>query len=435
MTINRRPIIEINNVNKSFQRKHQKDLLVLEDINISLYEREIVALIGKSGCGKSTLLRTMAGLSSPTSGNILYNGESVFGPVDGLSMVFQEFALLPWLTVLQNVELGLEAKKIPRAERRKRALKAIDVIGLDGFESAYPKELSGGMQQRVGFARALVVEPEILLMDEPFSALDMLTADNLRNDLLDLWNDQKTNIKSIFFVTHNIEEAVLFADRIIVLSINPAQVRAELSVNVPHPRNDQDSKLRKLIDDIYTLMTMMPVGGKTVAGGKYRGINIGYKLPNVNVSEMTGFLETLLEAEKDKVDLPDLAEELHLDVDSLFPITEALEILRFVDVEKGDIQLTKSGKVFINADIQERKKLFSTHLMSYVPLVRHVRRVLDERPGNRAAEDRFLIEIEDYLTESAAEKVLSVAIDWGRYAELFAYDYNTGMLSLENPEG
>lgn len=428
------PILQVQQVKKSFYRKGQQALLVLDDINFELYEREIVALIGKSGCGKSTLLRIMAGLIPPTEGQVLYHGQSIRGPVDELAMVFQEFALLPWLTVLQNVELGLEAKRIRRSERRERALKAIDIIGLDGFESAYPKELSGGMQQRVGFARALVVDPEMLLMDEPFSALDMLTADNLRSDLLDIWNDQKTNIKSIFFVTHNIEEAVLLADRIIVLGINPAYVRAELSVSLSHPRNEQDPKLRKLVDDIYTLMTTIPVGaGEGPPGAKYRTINIGYKLPRVNVSEMTGFLESLAEAAKEKVDLPELAEDLHLDVDDLFPITEALEIMRFVNVSKGDIQLTRAGKIFVEADILERKKIFAAHLISYVPLVRHIRRILDDRPGNRASEDRFLRELEDYLNEEEAEAVLEVAIDWGRYAELFAYDYNTGILSLENP--
>lgn len=427
-------LLELKHIKKAFAKKGQQDFLVLNDINFKLDEREIVALIGKSGCGKSTLLRIMAGIMSPTEGEVVYRGQPVKRPIDGMAMVFQEFALLPWLTVLQNVELGLEARRVSRKERRERALKTIDIVGLDGFESAYPKELSGGMQQRVGFARALVVEPELLLMDEPFSALDMLTADNLRSDLLDIWNDKKTNTKSIFFVTHNIEEAALLADRIIVLGNDPAYVREQFDVNLAHPRNGQDPKLRKLVDDIYTLMTTAPTaGGEAAPGGKFRSINMGYRLPNVSVSEMTGFLESLSEASKEKVDLPDLADRLHLDVDDLFPITEALEILRFVNVAKGDIQLMRAGKIFIQADILERKNIFASHLISYVPLVRHIRRVLDERPGNRASEERFLRELEDYLSEEEAESVLEIAIDWGRYAELFAYDYNTGILNLENP--
>lgn len=233
---------------------------MLNNINFQMQEGEIVALLGKSGSGKSTLLRIIAGLIKPSSGKVIYRNNPVAAPVRGMAMVFQNFALLPWLTVLQNVELGLEALGVARQERRVRALKAIDTIGLDGFESAFPKELSGGMRQRVGFARALVVDPDILLMDEPFSALDVLTADNLKSDLLDLWETEKTNTKGIIFVTHNIEEAVLLADRILIFGSDPGHIRAELSVDTPHPRNEQDLSFRKLVDQIYTLMTTRLAG-------------------------------------------------------------------------------------------------------------------------------------------------------------------------------
>lgn len=197
------PIIEVVNIQKSFKKGDRQDLLVLDDINLNVYEGEIVAVLGKSGSGKSTLLRIIAGLIEATNGSVNYRGKIVDGPARGISMVFQTFALLPWLTVLQNVELGLEALGVAREERRSRALKAIDMIGLDGFETALPRELSGGMRQRVGFARALVVNPDILLMDEPFSALDVLTADNLKSDLLDLWQSKKTGLNAIIFVTHS----------------------------------------------------------------------------------------------------------------------------------------------------------------------------------------------------------------------------------------
>ena len=431
--MSKQPLIEVKHLKKSFKKREDQNLLVLDDVNLTVKHGEIVALLGKSGSGKSTLLRVIAGLVKPSSGEVLYGNRPVRGPVKGLSMVFQNFALMPWLTVLQNVELGLEAQGVSRSERRARALKAIDVVGLDGFESAYPRELSGGMRQRVGFARALVVDPDVLLMDEPFSALDVLTADNLRNDLVDLWQEAKTNIKSILIVTHNIEEAALLADRILVFGTGPGTVQAELSVKLPHPRDAGDAEFRKLVDDVYTLMTAPEKG--EAAETRYKAINLGYRLPKIGISELTGFMETLSSSEyPDKAELPQLAEELHLDVDDLFPITEALEILRFAHVSEGDIELSYAGKLFAEADILERKKIFASHLMSYVPLARHIRRILDERPGQRASKARFLNELEDYLSEDAAEEVLKVVIDWSRYAETFAYDYNTGMLSLENPE-
>src|SRR4030081_2576336 len=240
---------------RSFPKGSGEELLVLEQVDLTIHSGEIVGLLGRSGSGKSTLLRIIAGLIAPSSGHAKCRGETIVGPPNGVSMVFQSFALFPWLTVLQNVELGLEALGIESSERRTRALAAIDLIGLDGFESAYPKELSGGMRQRVGFARALVVHPDLLLMDEPFSALDVLTAETLRTDLIDLWMDGKLPVKSILMVTHNIEEAVLMCDRILVFSSNPGRVANELQVTLPHPRNRLDVDFRQLVDDIYGIMT------------------------------------------------------------------------------------------------------------------------------------------------------------------------------------
>jgi len=429
----KKPLMQICDIKKSF-KKDRQDLLVLSNVNLDLQEGEIVALLGKSGSGKSTLLRIIAGLIPPTGGEVFYHGEKVFGPVHGLAMVFQNFALLPWLTVLQNVELGLEALGVPKEERRSRAIKVIDVVGLDGFESAYPKELSGGMSQRVGLARALVVDPEILLMDEPFSALDVLTADNLRGDLLDLWQGKKTKIKNILFVTHNIEEAVHLADRILVFGNNPGNVRAELKVDIQHPRSPQDPRFVKLIDSVYGFITM-PTTATPGATYRYKTITLGYRLPTVLASEIIGLLDMLNEPlyRERKIDLPELSAELHLDIDDLFPMTEALEILRFAQVSTGDIELNAEGKVFAAADILERKKIFAQHLLNYIPLASYIRRVLDERPEHRASKERFLNELEDYFSEDVASEVLRIVIDWGRYAEIFAYDYNTGQLSLENP--
>jgi NitT/TauT family transport system ATP-binding protein len=426
------PIIEIVNVKKSFKKGDKQELLVLDDINFRMNEGEIVAILGKSGSGKSTLLRILSGLVHPSEGTVYYRGKPVNGPVRGISMVFQNFALLPWLTVLQNVELGLEALGIDREERKARALKAIDTIGLDGFESAFPKELSGGMRQRVGFARALVVNPDVLLMDEPFSALDVLTADNLKSDLLDLWKTKKTGIHGILFVTHNIEEAALLADRIIIFNSNPGSIRGELKVSLSRPRNDLDPRFRNQVDRVYTLLTTQPLSDGE--GNSTQAIDLGYRLPEASVAEITGLLETLNAPENEgKMDLPVVADILMLDIDELFPLTELLEILHFVKVSKGDITITQAGKDFVESNILERKKIFLQHLKKYVTLARYIYDQLTRHPRHRALEENFVSLLEDYLTDKEAARVLRTVIEWGRYAELFAYDYNAGVLSLENP--
>jgi len=426
-------LISAVDVCKSFKKGDGQELLVLQDVNFKMQAGEIIAILGKSGSGKSTLLRILAGLISPSVGTVNYRDKAVHGPVKGISMVFQNFALLPWLTVLQNVELGLEALGVPPAQRRERALAAIDTIGLDGFESAYPKELSGGMRQRVGFARALVVNPDILLMDEPFSALDVLTADNLKSDLLDLWQAKKTGINGILFVTHNIEEAVMLADRIIIFNSNPGSIRGDLKVTLPHPRSDLDARFKNQVDRVYTLMT---TADQSRRGGAISGarIDLGYRLPDASIEEITGLLETINAPENNgKMDLPDVADTLMLDIDELFPLTELLEILRFAKVSKGDITITEDGKAFVESDIQERKKIFLEHLKKYVPLASYIYDQLMRHPRHRALEENFLSMLEDYLTEKEAARVLRTMIEWGRYAELFAYDYNAGVLSLENP--
>ena len=429
------PIIEVMSIQKSFKTGDRQELLVLNDINLKIYEGEIVAILGKSGSGKSTLLRIIAGLIDASSGRVNYRGKPIDGPARGIAMVFQTFALLPWLTVLQNVELGLEAMGLPRDERRERALKAIDMIGLDGFESALPKELSGGMRQRVGFARAMVVNPDILLMDEPFSALDVLTADNLKSDLMNLWQEKKTGLNAILFVTHSIAEAIEIADRVIVFNSNPGSIRSDLRVTLPFPRSDLDPRFHNQVDRIYTLMTTQPQDEKMRDDiTKYMVIDIGYRLPEASISEVTGLLEILNSPEhQGKMDLPEVADSLMLDIDDLFPLTELLEILRYAKISKGDITITQEGREFVEADILERKKLFSVYLKKYVPLARYIFDQLERHPRHRALEENFLSLLEDYLSEAEAERVLSTVIEWGRYAELFAYDYNSGVLSLENP--
>ncbi|WP_337869795.1 nitrate/sulfonate/bicarbonate ABC transporter ATP-binding protein [Meiothermus sp.] len=425
MQTNRKTLLEAHNLTKTFTTPEGKPFGVLEDIHLELQEGEIVALLGRSGSGKSTLLRCLSGLLRPSAGEVRYRGQPVQGPMPGMAMVFQSFALFPWLTVQQNVELGLEAMGIPAPQRRQRALEAIDLVGLDGFEKAFPKELSGGMRQRVGFARALVTQPEVLFMDEPMSALDVLTAETLRLELLHLWQSGRLPLKGILLVTHNIEEAVLLADRILVLSSNPGQIRAEIAVTLGHPREREDPAFQELVEEIYRILTTRPAPERATL----EPLTLGHRLPQAPVGALTGLLERVAEGpDYGKEDLPRLAEEMHLEVDDLFPLLDAAELLGLAVLQAGDIQLTAEGQRFVKAGLERRKHILAERLLQQVPLVGHIHRVLHTRPTGRAPEERFLRELEDYMSTEDAEKVLATAIDWGRYAELFEYDYNTGLL-------
>ncbi|WP_353191119.1 nitrate/sulfonate/bicarbonate ABC transporter ATP-binding protein [Pandoraea pnomenusa] len=424
-------IFSLANVSRGF-RKGSDERQVLDGVNLQLHEGEIVGLLGRSGSGKSTLLRIIAGLIQPSAGDIRYLGQPLEGPPEGVAMVFQTFALFPWLTVLQNVEAGLEALGVEPKERRKRALAAIDLIGLDGFENAYPRELSGGMRQRVGFARALVVNPTLLLMDEPFSALDVLTAETLRTDLLDLWSQRQLPIKSILIVTHNIEEAVFMCDRILVLSSNPGRVVAEIKVPFAHRRNRLDPAFRKMVDDIYALMTSRRNAHTT----QKMPLELSSPLHEVSTNLMAGLLEALaVPPYNGRADLPDIAQTLLLEVDDLFPVAEILDQLGFAELKEGDILLTPAGKRFVDVSTQERKVLFAEHLLRHVPLAAKIRAVLQERRGQRAPRVRFEQELEDSMSDDLAQETLDTAINWGRYAEIFSYNDHTETFSLEDVEG
>src|SRR3984957_10666728 len=429
-------ILDVDNVSQVFSTgSGEARAPVLSDVSMHMKTGEIVALLGRSGSGKSTLLRLIAGLTRPTQGSVKIAGELVVGPAKEVAMVFQSFALFPWLDVLDNVEIGPRSNGVPLDETRKRALKAIDTIGLDGFESAYPKELSGGMRQRVGFARALVMQPKILLMDEPFSALDVLTAETLRTDLLDLWQEGRMPIKAILMVTHNIEEAVLMADRILVLSSNPGRIASEIPVTIPHPRDRLDNDFRALVDKIYALMTQRPEPKPAGREGGVPGMGLGMALPRVSTNSLAGLLEELAaDPYNGRADLPHLADSLQLEIDDLFPLGETLQLLLFAEFEEGDIKLTPAGKRFVDMDVDQRKKLFGDHLLAYVALAAHIKRVIDERPSHRAPATRFREELEDYMSEDYAERTLRAVINLGRYGELFAYDENAQAFSLENPQ-
>jgi NitT/TauT family transport system ATP-binding protein len=428
-------LLNIHALRQTFPKADGGELLVLDGIELELTQGQIVGLLGRTGSGKSTLLRSIAGLMPPSGGTITYLGEPVVAPAPGIAMVFQSFALFPWLTVLENVQLGLEALGLPEAEIRKRALAAIDLIGLDGYESAYPRELSGGMRQRVGFARALVVHPNILLMDEPFSALDVLTAETLRTDFLELWGDGRLPIKGVILVTHNIEEAVLMCDRILLFSTNPGRIIREVAVDIKQPRNRLDPRFHDLVEKIYVAMTARtptppPIGTApgTVA------TTIDTILPRVSANLLSGLLEALAaEPYNGKADLPVIADELHMEADELFPVSDALQILHLVEIEGGDIKLSETGKQFVEAGTDDRKKIFQRQLLSYVPLAAHIRRVLQERTNHVAPKSRFFDELEDHMSTDDAEQTLRSVTAWARYAEAFAYDDDSQTFSLENP--
>jgi NitT/TauT family transport system ATP-binding protein len=427
-------LLEVRGCRQAYHKDSNADLVVLEDVELTLREGEIVALLGRSGSGKSTLLRIVSGLLKPTAGDVLWRGKALTGPADGVAMVFQSFALFPWLTVQENVELGLEARGVSRAERERRAEQAIDLIGLGGFESAYPKELSGGMRQRVGLARALVVYPDLLLMDEPFSALDVLTAETLRTDLIDLWSDGKLPVKSVMMVTHNIEEAVLMCDRILVFSSNPGRVASELTVPFPHPRNRLDPAFRQMVDDIYALMTRRPATPPKAAT-EAPVSPLAMQLQRVGINLMSGLMETLAaEPYNGRADLPALAGSLQYEVDDLLPLGETLQLLRFALVEEGDIILSDSGRLFVDADVDERKRLFAEALRAHVPLVTMIRQVLDERWNHRASAVRFRDELEDHMSPDYADSTLRTVIGWGRYAEIFSYDEEAEQFNLDDIE-
>jgi NitT/TauT family transport system ATP-binding protein len=450
-------ILRADSVTKTFTTPDGHALPVLDGVSLTVAEGEIVALLGKSGSGKSTLLRCIAGLISPTAGFVSYRGSRLTGANPGVAMVFQTFALLPWLTVQQNVELGLEARGVPEPERAERALGAIDIIGLDGFESAYPKELSGGMRQRVGFARAIVTEPDALLMDEPFSALDVLTAENLRNELVKLWEGHGAPVKSILIVTHNIEEAVLLADRVLVLSSNPGRIQAELDISLPRPRDRHSPVFEGYVDTIYDILTgreqaalqvleaatattgVSAVAAGTAGSGGRPGVApppapaptpINTPLPDVSPGGLTGLLE-ILAARGGRDGLAELADDLSFEVDDLLPLTDAAVLLGLATIEGSDIAISPDGKELAAADILTTKQLFARHAARHAPLVRAITQALAATEDHTLREGFFLDVLRRGFSPQEARHQLETAIDWGRYAELYDYDRDEQELTLE----
>ncbi|WAC73361.1 ATP-binding cassette domain-containing protein [Roseateles sp. SL47] len=426
-------ILELTGVGKTFRSADGHLRPVLEDVDFHLRDGEIVALLGQSGSGKSTLLRIMAGLVKADHGQVRYRGQPLFGPARGISMVFQSFALFPWLTVQQNVELGLEARGMPKADREKRAEAAIALIGLAGFEGALPRELSGGMRQRVGIARALVTEPDVLLMDEAFSALDVLTGERLREDILELWQGGGMPTKAMLVVSHNIEEAVLMADRVLIFASDPGRIRCQLSVQLPRPRDPDSADVRALIDEVYALMTAGRPGRAhgTVEAGVAAAPPLVERLPTADVARMDGLLELLAEPPFDgRADLPQLSEESGLPDAQLLPVAHALALLGLAQLDSGDLQLTPLGRRYVDGPHELRRDLFGQQLMLQVPLIAHIRHSLEQEPTGQLMDTPVRRLLSEHLDDAEADAVMKTAVTWARHGEVFEYDYNTGKLSL-----
>jgi NitT/TauT family transport system ATP-binding protein len=427
-------IIRAQQVEKYYAQPSENRIQVISATDLSIVPGEIVALLGPSGSGKSTLLRMLTGLSKPSGGQVFWHEKPIDEVQTNVAIVFQSFALFPWLTVLQNVEAPLKARGMAATERRERSLRILDTVGLDGFESAFPKELSGGMRQRVGFARALVVEPEVLFMDEPFSALDVLTAENLRSELLELWQKKTIPTQAIFLVTHNIEEAVLLADRIIVLGRNPGHVRVDFRVTLPHPRDRKSSHFTQLVDYIYKVLTRPDVAPSAapdrLAPRDQRQMHY-QMLPHARPGGIAGLLELLIDR-GGRDDIYRLADELAFEVDDLLPIVDAAQLLGFLSIEEGDAVITPSGSEFAESEILKQKELFRKAAIEHVLLLRQITRALDTKSDHTVPEDFFLDMLDEQFSQEETLKQLETAINWGRYAELF--DFDAGRRRFVQPE-
>ncbi|MBV6518381.1 MAG: nitrate ABC transporter ATP-binding protein [Candidatus Brocadia sp.] len=422
-------LLELRHVQQIYTSGRRR-FIAVQEVNLTISEGEFVALIGPSGCGKSTLLRIITGLQKPSEGQVLYRGQLLKGVNPHATIVFQTFALFPWLTVFENVALALKARGIPSNIRTPRALDLIDRVGLDGFETAYPRELSGGMRQKVGFARAMAVEPELLCLDEPFSALDVLSAESLRGELMELWTSGSIPTKAILMVSHNIEEAVFMADRIMVMDKEPGRIIAEVKVALRRPRQRKSNEFQKVVDEVYSMLA-----GQTEAEAIELGTAPGEQgrtraLPKVNISDLAGLLEQLSELPGNRFDIYRLPDELGVDSYHVLSLTEAAEILGFATVEKGDISLTALGETFAEAGIQARKEIFATRIRR-LPLMRWLTTMLTNSENHALDWDIIHTALELEFPEDEAEKQLDNLINWGRYAELISYNDDKALIYLE----
>jgi len=413
-------LLELRNITQQY-RSRERVFTAVDNINLKVGEGEYATIVGPSGCGKSTLLRIVAGLQKPSSGQVLYRGEPITGVNPHATIVFQTFALFPWLTVQQNVEVALIARGMSRRQAAEKAVELLDRVGLDGFETAYPRELSGGMRQKVGFARAMAVEPELLCLDEPFSALDVLSAENLRRDLIELWTSGAIPTRSILMITHNIEEAVTMSDRIIVMEKDPGRIVAEQKVNFPYPRYAKDPAVIQQVDTIYSILAGQTQSEEVELGAAPGEEGRMRALPSITVNELIGFMEFLAEIPSGTANVFELPGEMHISTDNLLRLTEAAELLGFITIAHGDVSLNPLGETFVEASINVRKEIFARRILR-LPLFSWVLQMLQNAEDRELKWDDLREGLESEFTPRIAEKQLDILVDWGRYAELISYD-------------
>lgn len=423
------PLLQLDHIFQLYGTGDRR-FTAVEDVNLVLNEGEFVALLGPSGCGKSTLLRIIAGLLRPSQGRVIYRGETLRGVNPHASIVFQTFALFPWLTVIENVELALKVKGVAPAVRSSRAVDLLDRVGLDGFESAYPRELSGGMRQKVGFARAMAVEPELLCLDEPFSALDVLSAESLRGELLELWTGGKIPTRAVLMVSHNIEEAIFLADRIVVMDKEPGRIIAEMKITLPHPRQRKSAEFQALVDKVYSILAGQTRSEQEELGSAPGEAGRTRSLPEVVISDLTGLLEHLAETPETKQDIYPLEDVFGIDSDHLLLLTEAAELLGFATIDKGDILLTPLGQTFAEASILARKEIYAVRARR-LPIMRWLLTMLRAAEKQQLKRDVILTALSLDFPPEVAEAQIETLINWGRYAELLAYDDDNESIFLE----
>ena len=439
------PICECHNVTVAFDPSGERP--AIRDVTLAINPGEVVALLGPSGCGKSTLLRVLVGLLKPTSGEVLAHGKPLVGIHPGISIVFQNFALYPWLTVRENVQVALNGLGLDPATGASRVARCIDLVGLDGSEEAYPKELSGGMKQRVGIARALARGPELLCMDEPFSALDVFTAESLRSEVYRLWTGGNgeikagrgprgpvvTGVKSIMMITHIIEEAVFLADRIVVMGTRPGHIRQIVPNTIPHPRDYQSPPFQQLVQRLHDVIVSEHLPEETAAerAAEAAGMPACEPLPYVNLGEVFGLLEVLRD-NGGQMDVFRLDSLTDYDFGHTLAVVKAGEMLELLDTPKNQVILTALGKQFLDADINGRKVIVNRQLQK-LGVFKFVLQILNEAADKRLPEDIVKEELAIRLTTEDIDQLFKTIVGWGRFAELFGYSAEDGILYLDQP--
>ncbi len=430
------PFCELRNVSKVFTLESGTEIKVLDGVNVSVFQDEMVALLGPSGSGKSTCLRIMSGLIAPSSGEVLARQKPLHGTDFDVSFVFQSFALFPWETVFTNIALALKPLKLSQSDVRARVKKVIDIVGLEGFEEAYPRELSGGMKQRVGIARALVMERPVVFLDEPFSALDVLTADTLRAEMVKIFLDKKTATRSMVLVTHNIQEAVFMAKRVLVMGMNPGHIRREIVNDLPYPRDEDSPAFRRMVAQIHALITETLMPDVPIAGSGISPLSRGHikeppieSLPNVQIVEMIGLIEAIGD-QGGTADIFELGQQIGKEFGRTLYLVKAAELLDLVDTPRQTVVLTETGRAFVGGDINVRKRMLH-ELFGVLRIVQMTSNLLRKDESLRMPVEALTERVGEWLPNENPHQIVEALVSWGRFAEYFGYNDDTKEVYLD----